>query len=82
MLQWEKQLRSEAGLQQFTHRKSVSLGEVASVCWPHGEMMRLSTGSTAAHAARRIGFEGKLVSVNWHLVLPSTELKGGDVVEV
>ncbi|XP_073130114.1 uncharacterized protein [Henckelia pumila] len=82
MLQWEEQLRSEAGLQQFKFRKSVSLGEVAIVCWPHGDIMRLSTGSTAADAARRIGFEGKLVSVNGHLVLPSTELRDGDVVEV
>ncbi|KZV40939.1 hypothetical protein F511_05184 [Dorcoceras hygrometricum] len=82
MLQWEEQLRSEAGLWRFTCRNSVSLNEVAIVCWPHGEIMRLSTGSTAADAARRIGLEGKLVSVNGHLVLPSTELKDGDVVEV
>ncbi|XP_075484126.1 uncharacterized protein LOC142524186 isoform X3 [Primulina tabacum] len=82
MLQWEEQLRSQAGLQQLTFRNSVSLGEVAIVCWPHGEIMRLSTGSTAADAARRIGLDGKLVSVNGHLVLPSTKLKDGDVVEV
>ncbi|XP_073019644.1 uncharacterized protein [Primulina eburnea] len=82
MLQWEEQLRSEAGLQKLTFRNSVSLGEVAIVCWPHGEIMRLSTGSTAADAARRIGLDGKLVSVNGHLVLPSTKLKDGDVVEV
>ena len=44
--------------------------------------MRLSSGSTAADAARRVELEGKLVSVNGQLVVPSTELKDGDVVEV
>ena len=77
MLQWEEQLRSEAG-----NSKSVALREVVIVCWPHGEVMRLRSGSTAADAARRIGLEGKLVSVNGQLVLPNTELKDGDVVEV
>ncbi|KAK3042772.1 hypothetical protein RJ639_001045, partial [Escallonia herrerae] len=89
MLQWEEQLRVEAGLQQTKHNakarsdaNNVSLGEVVVVSWPHGEIMRLRSGSTAADAARRIGLEGKLVSVNGHLVLPGTELKDGDVVEV
>ncbi|KAG6425619.1 hypothetical protein SASPL_116062 [Salvia splendens] len=88
MLQWEEQLRSEAGLRQlkfdrkFRNTESLSLGEVAVVCWPHGEIMRLRTGSTAGDAARRIGFDGKLVSINGQLVLPNTELKDGDVVEV
>lgn len=88
MLQWEEQLRSEAGLQQlkydrkFRNADSFSLGEVAVVCWPHGEIMRLQTGSTAADAARRIGLDGKIVSINGQLVLPNTELKDGDVVEV
>ncbi|KAH6815393.1 hypothetical protein C2S51_020213 [Perilla frutescens var. frutescens] len=88
MLQWEEQLRSEAGLRQlkfdrkFRNADSFSLGEVAVVCWPHGEIMRLQTGSTAADAARRIGVDGKLVSINGQLVLPNTELKDGDVVEV
>ncbi|PSS32921.1 GTP diphosphokinase RSH3 precursor [Actinidia chinensis var. chinensis] len=77
MLQWEEQLRSEAG-----NSKSVALGEVVIVCWPHGEVMRLRSGSTAADAARRVGLEGKLVSVNGQLVLPNTQLKDGDVVEV
>ncbi|GFY83937.1 hypothetical protein Acr_03g0007110 [Actinidia rufa] len=77
MLQWEEQLRSEAG-----NSKSVALGEVVIVCWPHGEVMRLISGSTAADAARRVGLEGKLVSVNGQLVLPNTQLKDGDVVEV
>ncbi|KAL0304546.1 UNVERIFIED_CONTAM: putative GTP diphosphokinase RSH2, chloroplastic [Sesamum radiatum] len=89
MLQWEEQLRSEAGFRQlevktrnYRHTDSFSLGEVAIVCWPNGEIMRLRTGSTAADAARRIGFDGKLVSVNGQLVLPNTQLKDGDVVEV
>lgn len=89
MLQWEQQLRSEASLGQpkqggkpYVNPGSVVLGEVVIVCWPHGGIMRLRTGSTAADAARRVGLEGKLVLVNGQLVLPSTELKDGDVVEV
>lgn len=86
MLQWEEQLRSEAGLQQSNKYvkkvNSVSVGEVVVVCWPHGEIMRLRTGSTAADAARRAGVEGKMVSVNGHIVLPNTQLKDGDVVEI
>ncbi|XP_071929228.1 uncharacterized protein [Coffea arabica] len=89
MLQWEEQLRSEAGLQKIDrdsrssgHTESAPLAEVVIICWPHGEIMRLSSGSTAADAARRVGLEGKLVSVNGQLVVPSTELKDGDVVEV
>ncbi|KAK4433196.1 putative GTP diphosphokinase RSH2, chloroplastic [Sesamum alatum] len=89
MLQWEEQLRSEAGFRQlevktrnYRNADSFSLGEVAIVCWPNGEIMRLRTGSTAADAARRIGFDGKIVSVNGQLVLPNTQLKDGDVVEV
>jgi len=89
MLRWEEQLRSEASLGQpkhggkpYVNPGSVVLGEVVIVCWPHGGIMRLRTGSTAADAARRVGLEGKLVLVNGQLVLPSTELKDGDVVEV
>lgn len=86
MLRWEEQLHSEASLGQEKPRGkksygSVVLGEVVIVCWPHGEIMRLSTGSTAADAARRVGLEGKLALVNGQLVLPNTELKDGDVVE-
>ncbi|XAR52094.1 hypothetical protein NMG60_11019995 [Bertholletia excelsa] len=77
MLQWEEQLRSEAG-----EPRPVNLGEVVVVCWPHGDIMRLTSGSTAADAARRVGLEGKLVSVNGQLVLPNTELRDGDVIEV
>lgn len=90
MLQWEEQLRSEAaGLRQGKHNwkpyvdnRSISMGEVVVVCWPDGEIMRMRTGSTAADAAIRVGLEGKLVSVNGQVVLPNTELKDGDVVEV
>jgi sulfur carrier protein ThiS len=89
MLQWEEQLRSEASLGQLKHDgkshfspASVVLGEVVIVCWPRGEIIRLSTGSTAADAARKVGLEGKMVLVNGHPVLPCTELKDGDVVEV
>ncbi|KAJ6693701.1 hypothetical protein OIU85_004475 [Salix viminalis] len=89
MLQWEEQLRYEAFLGQPKHEQksyisleTVGLGEVVIVCWPHGEIIRLRSGSTAADAARRVGFDGKLVLVNGQLVLPNTELKDGDVVEV
>lgn len=61
---------------------SVVLGEVVIICWPHGDIMRMISGSTAADAARRVGLEGKLVLVNGQLVLPHTELKDGDIVEV
>ncbi|XP_062119799.1 uncharacterized protein LOC133834261 isoform X1 [Humulus lupulus] len=85
MLRWEEQLHSEASLGQEKLRGksygSVVLGEVVIVCWPHGEIMRLSTGSTAADAARRVGLEGKMALVNGQLVLPNTKLKDGDVVE-
>ncbi|KAL3837972.1 hypothetical protein ACJIZ3_022563 [Penstemon smallii] len=82
MLQWEEQLRSETGFRQLKVSTENYIGEVAIVCWPNGEIMRLRSGSTAADAARRVGLDGKLVSVNGQLVLPSTELKDGDVVEV
>ena len=89
MLQWEEQLRLESsfGRQDFGVKSSVNpdsvvFGEVVIICWPHGDIMRFRTGSTAADAARRAGLDGKLVLVNGQLVLPSTELKDGDVVEV
>ncbi|XP_024961761.1 uncharacterized protein LOC112502161 isoform X2 [Cynara cardunculus var. scolymus] len=82
MLQWEEQLRSEAGFQQPKLANVVPLGEIAVVCWPDGEIVRLRSGSTAADAATRVGLEGKLVSVNGQVVLPNTELKDGDVIEV
>lgn len=89
MLCWEEQLRSEVSITQpkiggkfIDSPDSLNLGEVVIICWPHGEIMRLRAGSTATDAAQRVGLEGKLVLVNGQLVLPSTELKDGDVVEV
>ncbi|XP_038700537.1 uncharacterized protein LOC119997522 isoform X2 [Tripterygium wilfordii] len=89
MLKWEEQLWSDANLGQprqerssYSTSDSVVLGEVVIVCWPHGEIMRLRSGSTAADAARRVGLDGKIVLVNGQPELPNTELKDGDVVEV
>ncbi|KAJ8650556.1 hypothetical protein MRB53_003579 [Persea americana] len=81
MLQWEEQVRHEAA-NPYGRPGSVGLGEVVIICWPHGDIMRMISGSTAADAARRVGLEGKLVLVNGQLVLPHTELKDGDIVEV
>ncbi|KAJ0970881.1 hypothetical protein J5N97_018840 [Dioscorea zingiberensis] len=88
MLQWEKQVRhgatlgSRNGRTSYGASNSMVLGEVVIIRWPHGEIMRMSSGSTAADAARRIGLEGKLVLVNGQLVLPHTELKDGDILEI
>lgn len=85
MLSWEEQLRSEVSVGQTTlhgFRGALNLGEVVIICWPHGDIMRLQAGSTAADAAQRVGLEGNLVLINGHLVLPNTKLKDGDVVEV
>ncbi|KAL5208770.1 hypothetical protein ABZP36_033205 [Zizania latifolia] len=86
MLQWEEQVRRGALRAQKTLSVSTCtepiLREVAIICWPHGKIMRMSIGSTAADAARRMGVEGKLLWVNGQLVLPQTELKDGDIVEV
>ncbi|XP_056160230.1 uncharacterized protein LOC115683159 isoform X2 [Syzygium oleosum] len=88
MLQWEEELRSEAiacssklGGKSCESPNSVALDEVVVVCGPQGEIMRLRSGSTAADAARRVGLEGRVL-VNGQLVLPGTELRDGDVVEV
>lgn len=86
MLQWEEQVRLGASLAEkslgvSTLTKPI-LREVAIIFWPNGKIMRMSTGSTAADAARRMGVEGKLLWVNGQLVLPQTELKDGDIVEV
>lgn len=86
MLQWEEQVRrgaslAEKSLSASTCTKAI-LREVAIIFWPNGKIMRMSTGSTAADAARRMGVEGKLLWVNGQLVLPQTELKDGDIVEV
>lgn len=86
MLQWEEQVRRGASLAEKSLGASTctepTLREVAIICWPHGKIMRMSTGSTAADAARRMGVEKKLLWVNGQLVLPQTELKDGDIVEV
>lgn len=89
MLRWEEQVRHGSSLGETKHVAStysgsnpINLGEVVIIRWPHGEIMRMRYGSTAADAARRIGLEGKLVLVNGQLVLPHTELKDGDIVEV
>lgn len=84
MLQWEEQVRHGVTPRETGRGRSVTAtsGEVAIVRWPHGEIMRMRSGSTAADAACRIGLNGKLVLVNGQLVLPHTELKDGDIVEV
>ncbi|MED6218088.1 hypothetical protein PIB30_023803 [Stylosanthes scabra] len=91
MLSWEEQLRSEVSIKQtklsakhygLSGHGSLNLGEVVIISWPHGDIMRLKAGSTAADAAQRVGLEGRLVLINGQLVLPHTELKDGDVVEV
>ena len=84
MLQWEEQVRHGVSVGETLQGRSNSatLGEVVIVRWPHGEIMRMRSGSTAADAAHRIGLDGKLVLVNGQLVLPHTELKDGDIVEV
>nr|GFB89909.1 GTP diphosphokinase RSH3 precursor [Tanacetum cinerariifolium] len=56
MLQWEEQLRSEAGKLGDVN----DFGEIAVVSWPDGDILRLRSGSTAADAATRVGLEGKL----------------------
>ncbi|KAI3708379.1 hypothetical protein L2E82_37547 [Cichorium intybus] len=81
----KEQLRSEAGLEESkatTNMNQFGFGEIAVVCWPDGEIFRLTSGSTAADAATRVGLEGKLVSVNGQVVLPNTKLKDGDVIQV
>ncbi|KAK3154998.1 hypothetical protein QOZ80_2BG0197550 [Eleusine coracana subsp. coracana] len=86
MLQWEEQVRRGASMSEQSFGVSTCtkpiLCEVAIIFWPTGKIMRMSTGSTAADAARRMGVEGKLLWVNGQLVLPQTELKDGDIVEV
>uniref|UniRef100_A0A1D1XPH1 GTP diphosphokinase n=1 Tax=Anthurium amnicola TaxID=1678845 RepID=A0A1D1XPH1_9ARAE len=89
MLQWEEQVRHEASLGDgnpgavpYSGRNPAVLNEVVIICWPHGGIMRMRSGSTAADAARRIGLEGRLVCVNGQLAVPQTELKDGDIVDV
>ncbi|KAK8962960.1 hypothetical protein KSP40_PGU007936 [Platanthera guangdongensis] len=78
MLRWEEQVR---------HRDrscggGVALGEVTIIRWSNGEIVRLRSGSTAKYAAIRLGEEGNLVFLNGQLVVPQTELKDGDILEV
>lgn len=84
MLQWEEQVLHGVALGETRQGRSnpVALEEVVIVRLPHGEIMRMRSGSTAADAAHRIGIYGKLVLVNGQLVLPHTELKDGDIVEI
>jgi (p)ppGpp synthase/HD superfamily hydrolase len=86
MLQWEEQVRRGASMAEQSLSASrytkPNLREVAIIFWPNGKIMRMSIGSTAADAARRMGVEGKLLWLNGQLVLPQTELKDGDIVEV
>ncbi|XP_078439985.1 uncharacterized protein LOC144710170 isoform X2 [Wolffia australiana] len=92
MLQWEEQVRNEASYVKVKKPgmagpsggalKPVMLDEVVIICWPHGWIMRLRSGSTAADAARRLGLEGRLVCINGQLAIPHTVLKDGDIVEV
>ena len=93
MLQWEEQVRHEASYHTGSKKggnvgpagganRPVVLDEVVIICWPHGWIMRMRTGSTAADAARRMGLEDRLVCVNGQLALPHTVLKDGDIVEV
>ncbi|KAM3243065.1 hypothetical protein ACQJBY_055191 [Aegilops geniculata] len=84
MLQWEEQVRRRASVAERSLGSLTDpiLREVAIICWPYGKIMRMSTGSTAADAGRRMGVDGKLLWVNGQLVLPQTELKDGDIVEV
>ena len=84
MLQWEEQVRRRASVAERSLGSLTDpiLREVAIICWPYGKIMRMSTGSTAADAGRRMDVDGKLLWVNGQLVLPQTELKDGDIVEV
>lgn len=86
MLQWEEQVKFEAGGGLIRTKndsgKPAVLCEVVIVCWPNGDIMRMRSGSTAADIAIRVGLEGKLVLVNGQLALPHTELRDGDIVEV
>ncbi|KAJ1702833.1 hypothetical protein LUZ63_002612 [Rhynchospora breviuscula] len=91
MLQWEEEVWRGAAFPESKYsqrtpltqlKKDSDLGEVVIICWPHGKIVRLQSGSTAADAARRMGLEGQLVLVNGHLVCPNTQLKDGDIVEV
>lgn len=88
MLHWEEQVKK--GGASHRHREAdckvnscnVTLEEVVIICWPHGNIMKMRSGSTAADAASSIGSDEKIVRLNGHLVLPHTKLKDGDIIEV
>lgn len=88
MLQWEKQLRSEASTEGVLnilhpdHPNTAVLAEVLVIRWPDGEIMRMPSGSTAADAARRMGMDGKFIFVNSQVALPHMQLRDGDIIEV
>lgn len=91
MLQWEEEVLRGASFGEVKYsrvtseaqlKKESHLGEVVIICWPHGKIMRLPSGSTAADAARRMGLEGRLIIVNGQLSCPHTNLNDGDIVEV
>ncbi|KAI5072215.1 hypothetical protein GOP47_0012321 [Adiantum capillus-veneris] len=77
MLQWEKQLHTEAASKDRT-----LLSEVLVIRWPDGEIMRMPAGSTAADAAWKMGMEGTFIFVNSQVAPPYVQLHDGDIVEV
>ena len=63
-LQWEEQLCSEAEkLTDVNH-----FGELAVVCWPNGDIVRLRSSSTSAVAATRVGYGGDIVRLRNNIV--------------
>lgn len=88
MLQWEKQLHSEATLDGTLnisnphHADTTVLSEVLVIRWPDGEIMRMPSGSTAEDAAWRMGMDGKFIFVNSQVAPPHVQLRDGDIVEV
>jgi (p)ppGpp synthase/HD superfamily hydrolase len=83
MLQWEKQLYSEAGGSNVAKDLDAALLlEVLVIRWPDGEIMRMPAGSTAADAAWRMGMDGKIIFLNNQAAPPYVQLQDGDVVEV
>nr|GEU34866.1 putative polyprotein [Tanacetum cinerariifolium] len=66
MLQWEEQLRSEAGKLADVN----DFREIAVVSWPDEDILRLRSGSTAADAATRVG---QMIHVPASFVLAASE---------
>lgn len=84
MLQWEKQLYTEAAssVSKANCPDTSLLSEVLVIRWPDGEIMRMPSGSTAADAAWRMGMDGKFIFVNSQVAPPYVQLQDGDIVEV